>query len=282
MKTVLLPLFLFFVSSVMASPQWAGGGGYFGGSTSPQSSSQSGASSRTGSINTSSFFIQRHNALIAHAVTASLAWAFLFPIGAIFLRLNINHPIMLKLHILTQLLAYILYLAGAALGIWLALQSEQYYSVWSDPHPLIGLVLLALVTLQPFTGWIHHRIFKVRALAVATTNRGPRPGRTVWGRLHLWSGRALITLGIINGGLGLRLMESNPIQDAELTRDAEIGYGIAAGLVWCIYVFITVLWEGVRSAQKRKMRYESARAKRRGKSQSSSDGSLKREPKLSG
>jgi hypothetical protein len=283
MQSALLSLVLFFVSSVMASPQWAGGRGNFGGSTSSPSSSQSGGNSRAGSINTSSSpFIQRHNTLVAHAVTASLAWAFLFPIGAIFLRLNINHPIMLQLHILTQLLAYLVFTAGAGLGIWLALQSQQYYPVWSDPHPIIGLVLLALATLQPLTGWIHHRIYKSRAVVLATTNRGPRPGRTVWGRLHLWSGRALIPLGIVNGGLGLRLMESSPIQDRELTRDAEIGYGIAAGLVWCIYVFITLLWEGMRSARKRKMLYESARARRRGKSQRSSDSSLRPEPKMPG
>jgi len=105
----------------------------------------------------------------------------------------------------------------------------------------------------------------------------------MWGRLHLWLGRCLITLGIINGGLGLRLMETSPVQAKSLTQSAEIGYGIAAGFMWCIYVFITVLWEGTRSARRRKQHYESSRLRRRGKSQSSSsDSSLKPEPRIPG
>ena len=286
-----LPLLVILVSSspAMASPQWNGGGGSYGGgwsyggSGSSSGSAQSGPSSGFRGIDTSSSsFIQQHHVLIAHAVMASTAWAFLFPVGSIFLRLNINRPIMLKLHIFFQIFAYLTYVAAATMGIWLAMQITPFYDIWADPHPIIGLVILAFATIQPISGWIHHRIYRARATTLATTNRGPRPGRTLWGRAHLWLGRCLITLGIINGGLGLRSAENNPIQDRGSTRNAEIGYGIAAGLMWSIYASITVAWEWTRSARKRMQRYENSRMRRRSHSSASSDSSIEPQPKVPG
>lgn len=159
---------------------------------------------------------------------------------------------MLRLHILFQIFAYVVFVAAAGMGIWLAVQAQPYFDVWGYAHPIIGLVILALATIQPFTGWIHHRIFRSRARASETTDGGPRPGRTAWGRWHLWLGRGLITLAIINGGLGLKILEDSPFQPEEVTRNAEIGYGVAAGSIWCIYVFVTLLWEVRRSARRRK------------------------------
>jgi hypothetical protein len=190
---------------------------------------------------------------------------------------------MLRLHIICQLFAYITYTAAAGMGIWLAIQSEQYFDVWSDPHPRIGLVILGFMAFQPVIGWIHHRIYRRRAETIAATSRGPRPGRTIWSRFHVWIGRSLITLGVINGGLGLRLMEDSPIQDKGLTHYAEIGYGIAAGFMWCAYVFITVIWEALRERRMKKAAYQSSMARvegrRRGKvdSQNSSGSSLQKE-----
>lgn len=231
-----------------------------------------------------------YRVLIAHAVMATMAWAFLFPIGAILLRLNINRPIMLQLHVSVQIAAYLIYMAAAGTGIWVAMQYEQFFDVWSDPHLAIGLALLICTSIQPLLGWIHHRIYRARTIIIANTNRGPRPGRTVWGRLHLWLGRGLITLGIINGGLGLKMLEVSPTQDLTVTRNAEIGYGVVAGFMWLLYIGITVVWEATRSRRQRKLQYESSSTRRRGRnmsqvqspSSSSSDSSLKRESQTFG
>lgn len=51
--------------------------------------------------------------------------------------------------------------------------------------------------------------------------------------MHVWLGRALITLGVINGGLGLQLSDN--------TRTGEIVYGIVAALVAITYVTVVVL-----------------------------------------
>ena len=60
--------------------------------------------------------------------------------------------------------------------------------------------------------------------------------RTLWSTAHVWFGRILLTLGIINGGLGLRF--------AANTRNGEIVYGVLAGVVWVSWVAVAV-WAAV-------------------------------------
>lgn len=80
--------------------------------------------------------------------------------------------------------------------------------------------------LQPFFGVIHHRRFL-------------RTGkRTRWTSLHVWYGRLLIVLGIINGGLGLQL--------AANTRAGEIAYGVIGGVVGLAYI-LSVIWRDVKT-----------------------------------
>lgn len=58
--------------------------------------------------------------------------------------------------------------------------------------------------------------------------------------MHLWLGRAAITLGIINGGLGLKLANDSP-------RAGFIAYGVIAGVVWLVWVTAIVLGEKRRA-----------------------------------
>lgn len=106
-----------------------------------------------------------------------------------------------------------------------------------DPHPIIGLILLAVIFFQPFFGLMHHLLFK-RHLR-----------RTIWSYAHLWLGRIVITLGIINGGLGLRLARKFPLGPP--SRGAMIGYGIAAGFMWLLYVLAVLLGERKRRKVRR-------------------------------
>ncbi len=89
--------------------------------------------------------------LIAHAAMASLVWVLFVPSMAILLRPNIKSPIILKLHAVGQILSYIIYIVAAGMGIWLARQVDTYTSggVWNDPHPKLGLAILALAFFQP-------------------------------------------------------------------------------------------------------------------------------------
>lgn len=75
--------------------------------------------------------------------------------------------------------------------------------------------------LQPVFGFLHHEKFK-------QSRR-----RQTWSYLHLFNGRICITLGIINGGLGMWL--------AGAPERLKVAYVAAAGAMWLIWVLLA-LW----------------------------------------
>jgi uncharacterized membrane protein len=92
-------------------------------------------------------------------------------------------------------------------------------------HPIIGLVLLALLVIQPVVGFVHHRAYK------------RVQERQLWSYLHLVIGRVGITLGIVNGGLGLYISNAS----AYHTRV----YSIVAAVIWALWMAVAV-WAEVR------------------------------------
>lgn len=86
-------------------------------------------------------------------------------------------------------------------------------------HPIIGTVVITALYLQPILALLHRNIYKKEGR------------RTIWGTVHVWWGRVIITMGIINGGLGLMLSGN--------TTKAEIAYGVIAGLIWLTWVGIS-------------------------------------------
>ena len=83
------------------------------------------------------------------------------------------------------------------------LQLSRNGAVWRYPHASIGLVMLIGVFFQPWFGYIHHKIFKRRLDAINAGDTRKKLGRTIITQVHLWLGRLLITVGVINGGLGI-------------------------------------------------------------------------------
>ncbi|USW48062.1 Putative cytochrome b561/ferric reductase transmembrane [Septoria linicola] len=175
-------------------------------------------------------FSSQHKKLVAHAVLATFAFGFLFPAGGILIRLASFRGLWL-VHGLCQLFAYAMYVAAFGLGVYLVRSSPR--GTIHDPHPIIGIILLGLIFFQPFFGLMHHLLFKKYLR------------RTFWSYAHLWLGRIVITLGIINGGLGLRLARRFPL--APPSRGAMIGYGVAAGIMWLLYVLAALVGERRRS-----------------------------------
>ncbi|KAL8791639.1 MAG: hypothetical protein Q9195_005788 [Heterodermia aff. obscurata] len=178
------------------------------GSSSDGSSGSSSGSSSGGSTGGADDFEQlakdfakRNKAVIAHGVIMGLAFALLFPSGAIMIRL-FSFTGLVWVHAGAQMLAYALAIAGMGY------------------HPIIGLVVVSLLAFQPILGMVHHIIYKKRL------------SRTAWATAHVWYGRVLLTLGIINGGLGLRLSDN--------TKGGEIAYGVIAGLLWLLWMVVVV------------------------------------------
>ena len=68
--------------------------------------------------------------------------------------------------------------------------SPQFFM---NTHTQLGVFVVALMGLQPFLGLLHHRHYLKHR------------GRGIISHVHIWYGRALIIIGIVNGGLGLQL-----------------------------------------------------------------------------
>lgn len=171
--------------------------------------------------------------LIAHGVLASLAFVIFFPAGAILIRLGSFSGVWL-VHGILQVFAYMVYAAAFGLGVWMV--NSVPVDLLDAYHPIIGIVVFALLFFQPVLGLLHH--FRFRKVG----------RRTVWSYAHLWLGRVAVTLGMINGGLGLLLASEAPaITRFAPQRGHMIAYGVVAGLVWVAWVVAAVVGERRRS-----------------------------------
>ncbi|QSZ36018.1 hypothetical protein DSL72_007142 [Monilinia vaccinii-corymbosi] len=154
--------------------------------------------------------------LIAHAVLASLAYVILFPSGAIAIR-TFSFPNLLWLHAGWMVAAYMMVLASLGMGVWIA----RSYDALGTTHAIIGIMVAVCLSIQPISGLTHHILYKRQG------------GRNVATFPHLWLGRAAITLGIINGWLGLKL--------ADHTTNGKIAYVVVAVFMWALWMAAIVL-----------------------------------------
>jgi hypothetical protein len=179
-----------------------------------------GAASSTGSSGSN-----RATILLCHGVLASIAFLVLFPAGAVVMRLG-SFKGLVWIHASIQLLAWMVFVTAFGLGLYYGLQ----INIMSEAHPIIGIVLLVLVTVQPLLGWVHHRQF-VRTGCRTAVSQG-----------HIWIGRVAIVLGMINGGLGLKL--------ARTSTRYVIAYSVVAGIMGLVYVTSIVVGELGRSRRR--------------------------------
>jgi hypothetical protein len=88
--------------------------------------------------------------------------------------------------------------------------------------------------------------------------------RTMWSYAHIWVGRGAVTLGIINGGLGLKLADSMNMS----SRPGIIAYAVVAAVMWLAWVAASVVGE------RRKKRNVEAPPKYEGRKDSDTDAPL--------
>ena len=163
--------------------------------------------------------------LKAHGTLASIVFLVLFPLGAMIVRIpGLNLP--LWVHAGVQIFTYCCYIAAAGLGIFIA-KTEH---LLNNHHPIIGLVLLAILFFQPFFGVAHHSEYK------------KKQRRTVISHLHIWIGRLAIILGVVNGGLGFKLV-------GDVKDGYKIAYGVVAGIIGLAYLTVIVFGEAKRKKE---------------------------------
>lgn len=176
------------------------------------SGGSSGASGGESTIGSKKYF----RYLKAHGIIGPVTFVLLFPIGAIMIRL-LSFPGLVYLHAVWQLIALGLACATLGLGLWLANTLEYKHR----SHAIMGIVAISGILVQPFTGLAHHLLYR---------NHG-RPNIATYP--HVWWGRAFITLGIVNGGLGLHL--------ANDTHGGKTAYIIVAAVMWTVWMSVVLL-----------------------------------------
>ncbi|KAB8299810.1 hypothetical protein EYC80_000060 [Monilinia laxa] len=179
--------------------------------TANQTTPNQSSSGSTGIISTGRY--ESSTVLTAHGVLACLAYVVLFPSGAIAIRI-FNFRNLLWFHAGWMVTAYTIVLASLGMGVWMA----YIYQELSTAHSVIGLLVAGFLLTQPISGLTHHILYKRQG------------SRNVATYPHVWLGRAAITLGIINGGLGLKLSEKS--------ETGEVVYGVIAGLVWVSWMAV--------------------------------------------
>ncbi|KAF4864256.1 Cellobiose dehydrogenase [Colletotrichum siamense] len=124
--------------------------------------------------------------LLAHGVIMSIVFVALYPLGAMLM------PLVGKwmAHAVWQSVAFALMWVGFGTGYAYARDNDYLFN---NTHTLLGTAVTALLAIQPFLGYAHHAYYK------------KFQGRGIISHVHIWYGRALMILGIINGGLGLQL-----------------------------------------------------------------------------
>jgi len=157
-----------------------------------------------------------HYVVMAHGIIMPIAFVLFYPLGAIVIRLS-NFRGAIWVHAGWMLFTYMLVLGGFGMGLWMAIVSQQINTY----HPIIGIVVVGCLLLQPVTGLVHHLLYKRRGKPNAATYP------------HVWWGRAIITLGIINGGFGLQLSSN--------TTKGEIAYGVVAGFFWLLWMIVILV-----------------------------------------
>lgn len=157
---------------------------------------------------------------IAHGTLMASAFALVFPLGAILLRMLPVSRRPVRAHYALQMLGYAMVLGGMGLGLWLGL--EVRYLDYA--HTVVGFVVVSLVGVQALLGALGHR----RVLGREKEGLGSGIWQT---GVHRWLGRVVLVAGVVNGGLGLAL--------ADNTTGGRVAYGVVAGVMGLLCLSLT-------------------------------------------
>ncbi|KAJ4423167.1 hypothetical protein N0V82_002161 [Gnomoniopsis sp. IMI 355080] len=236
--------------AALATPSLAQFGG-FGGFGPGDGTNGIGGSTGSGDAGFGTGFSEWTRQRTIHGVLASVVFVILLPLGSIAMP-TLKGPWGYWIHLSIQMVGWVVFIAAAVLGFRMLGQPRGFGRDGADAwiydsdmryHPIIGIVILALLLIQPVLGWLHHRQFKIYKR------------RTTVSYLHLFNGRLLIIMGIVNGALGLRVSRASDM--------VKLAYTIVAGVLGGAWLVITLFSE-VRRSRGKDM-WDSGKAKNNGK-----------------
>ncbi|KIV84858.1 hypothetical protein PV11_00611 [Exophiala sideris] len=159
----------------------------------------------------------------AHAILMPLVFVVLFPLSALTIYLPYNEKVR-RIHAPLQVVSIILMLVGLGLGVKLANKLGEI----DGYHQVVGFVVVAwMVIFQPALGLAQHLNFRKNGT------------RSPMGHGHRWIGRAMMLLGIVNGGLGF--MQAGKVGSEETPTYAVIVYSVVAVVIFIIYLAVVIL-----------------------------------------
>lgn len=152
-----------------------------------------------------------------HGSIMAVTFVVLFPTFASLLHLLLPSKPVVKIHASLQAMSAILAIVGFGLGVYL----NSQITIKGKHHQAIGaIVIILLVIVRPILGIRHHMLFR-------RTQR-----KTLLGYAHRWQGRIMLSLGVVNGGIGYNLSRTGPSGGP---RGVLVGYGVVAGIVYVCY-----------------------------------------------
>ena len=122
--------------------------------------------------------------VILHAICLSGSFLILFPLGVSLLRFFNSF----RFHWILQIIATVVCIIGLVVAIAFSVMDFEYNS-FSAAHQIIGILVVVALIFQAVLGFMHHKNFKRVG------------GRTWMSYAHLWTGRAVIIVGMVNAVL---------------------------------------------------------------------------------
>lgn len=119
--------------------------------------------------------------IIIHAICFAGSFFLLFPLGVVALRWFGR----VRWHWMLQALATLICVLGFAMAFAFSFMDPEYHS-FNESHQVIGIIVVAALIVQVCLGYSHHRNYQKLAQ------------RTWVSISHLWVGRVVIVLGMVN------------------------------------------------------------------------------------
>ncbi|RYP70271.1 hypothetical protein DL771_005574 [Monosporascus sp. 5C6A] len=165
-------------------------------------------------VTPSAGFIQSTSRIImAHWIIMFIVWLILFPLGSALMPLFGNWIF----HATWQSVTFVLMWVGFALGK----VAFNRFGEAGTTHTNLGTVIVCLMVLQPIGGYMHHRHY------LQYKQRG------VISHVHIWYGRALMVMGVVNGGLGIRwASDDGQVRGSPIM----VAYTVVAAVMAVIYL----------------------------------------------
>lgn len=160
--------------------------------------------------------------IIIHAVCLAGSFLLLFPLGVVALRWFK----WVRVHWMLQIFATLICVLGLIIAITFSAMDPEY-DTFDQGHQIIGILAVVALIIQALLGYQHHRNYKKTGQRTAVSHS------------HIWTGRTVIVLGMVNAVLGFSLAGYTP---------ETIGIAVIAIVV--LAITLAIVYFGARRSKR--------------------------------